>query len=391
MNTATKMNVRNIRSNKGNEIPNQFEVTTEKGKFFQSYKSVIAFIPFVGKTQLDSKLASATAASTYAPIASPTFTGTVSGVTKTMVGLGNVDNTSDANKPVSTAAQSALDLKAPLASPTFTGTVTLPTGTITSGMILDGTIVNADINASAAIDATKISGTAVTQSDIATVTNTMLAGSIANAKLTNSSVTVGTTAISLGSSSTSLAGITTINSTTIPTSKTLVVTTDKLSVHAATTSAELAGVISDETGSGSLVFANSPTLVTPTLGAASATSIAFSDGTQSKEGVPSRTTISSKTADYTLSALTERDSMIEMNSSSATTLYVPVDATVNYPIGTSIDILRVGSGAVTVAATTPATTTINYTPGNKLRAQWSSATLLKRAANVWVLLGDLSA
>jgi hypothetical protein len=42
---------------------------------------------------------------------SPTFTGTVSGVTKTHVGLGNVDNTSDANKPVSTAQQTALDLK----------------------------------------------------------------------------------------------------------------------------------------------------------------------------------------------------------------------------------------------------------------------------------------
>ena len=58
----------------------------------------------------------------------------------------------------------------------------------------------------------------------------------------------------------------TINSTTIPTSKTLVVTTDKLSVHAATTSLELAGVISDETGSGALVFATSPVLVTPALG-----------------------------------------------------------------------------------------------------------------------------
>lgn len=46
-----------------------------------------------------------------APIASPTFTGTVGGVTKAMVGLGNVDNTSDASKPVSTATQSALDLK----------------------------------------------------------------------------------------------------------------------------------------------------------------------------------------------------------------------------------------------------------------------------------------
>jgi hypothetical protein len=46
-----------------------------------------------------------------APIASPTFTGTVSGITSSMVGLGNVDNTSDANKPVSTATQTALDLK----------------------------------------------------------------------------------------------------------------------------------------------------------------------------------------------------------------------------------------------------------------------------------------
>jgi len=58
-----------------------------------------------------------------APIASPTFTGTVSGITKTMVGLNNVDNTSDDNKPVSTATQLELNLKAPLASPTFTGTV----------------------------------------------------------------------------------------------------------------------------------------------------------------------------------------------------------------------------------------------------------------------------
>jgi len=63
------------------------------------------------QTALDLKLASATAASTYAPIASPTFTGTVVGITSTMVGLGNVDNTSDANKPVSTATQTALDLK----------------------------------------------------------------------------------------------------------------------------------------------------------------------------------------------------------------------------------------------------------------------------------------
>jgi hypothetical protein len=53
---------------------------------------------------------------------------------------------------------------------------------------------------------------------------------------------------------------------------------DKLSVFAATTSAELAGVISDETGTGVLVFSNSPTLVSPTLGAALATSITATAG-----------------------------------------------------------------------------------------------------------------
>lgn len=51
------------------------------------------------------------------------------------------------------------------------------------------------------------------------------------------------------------------------------VTTSPLSQFANTTSAQLAGIITDETGSGALVFATSPTLVTPTLGVATATSI----------------------------------------------------------------------------------------------------------------------
>ena len=61
-----------------------------------------------------------------APLADPTFTGTVSGITKTMVGLGSVDNTTDLGKPISNATQTALDLKAPLANATFTGTIVLP-------------------------------------------------------------------------------------------------------------------------------------------------------------------------------------------------------------------------------------------------------------------------
>lgn len=59
---------------------------------------------------------------------------------------------------------------------------------------------------------------------------------------------------------------TSVNGTTIPASKTLVVTTDKLSVLAATTSSELAGVLSDETGSGGgFVRATSPTISGATM------------------------------------------------------------------------------------------------------------------------------
>jgi hypothetical protein len=94
------------------------------------------------QTQIDTK----------APTESPTFTGTVSGITSTMVGLGNVDNTSDANKPVSTATQTALDLKAPLASPALTGTPTAPTATAGNNSTQVATTAYADAAVAALVD-----------------------------------------------------------------------------------------------------------------------------------------------------------------------------------------------------------------------------------------------
>lgn len=65
-----------------------------------------------------------------ANLASPTFTGTVAGITATMVGLGNVDNVSDVNKPVSTAQAAAIALKVASVTAgtnvTVTGTATAP-------------------------------------------------------------------------------------------------------------------------------------------------------------------------------------------------------------------------------------------------------------------------
>lgn len=118
-----------------------------------------------------------------------------------------------------------------------------------------------------------------------------------------------------------------------------------------------------------------------------AAGIIFTDGTQTKEGVPSRTPIISKTADYTLSALTERDSLIEVDSTDPVTITIPTNSAVAFPVGTTLDILGVNTGLITIAGDTGVT--VNATPGLKLRTQWSSCTLFKRATDSWVVYGDL--
>jgi len=183
-----------------------------------------------------------------ANLASPTFTGTVSGITKTMVGLANVDNTSDVNKPVSTAAQAELDLKANasdvttsltlkanLASPTFTGTAMAPTATagtnttqIATTAFVTGAITTANAtNANLTGDVTSVGNA-----------TTIVADAVTTAKIVNSNVTY--------------AKIQNISAT------------DK--VLGRTTAG--AGVIEEiaTTGSGNVVRATSPTLVSPVLG-----------------------------------------------------------------------------------------------------------------------------
>lgn len=96
----------------------------------------------------------------------------------------------------------------------------------------------------------------------------------------------------------------------------------------------------------------------------------------------------SQVASYT-AVLSDAGKIIEINNGSANTLTVPPDSTSNFGIGSQITVLQTGTGQTTL---TPGSgVTINGTPGLKLRAQWSSATLIKRSANTWVALGDLVA
>jgi len=104
-------------------------------------------------------------------LTSPTITGT-GAIAGTFTGnlTGNVTGTVSGN-----------------AGTVTNGVYTTDTGTVTSTMIANGTIVNADINSAAAIDKTKISGTAVTLADTGTVTGTMIASdTIVNADINSS-------------------------------------------------------------------------------------------------------------------------------------------------------------------------------------------------------------
>jgi hypothetical protein len=422
----------------------------------------------------------------------------VAALTKSSVGLGNVDNTSDANKPVSTATQTALDLKANLAGPTFTGTVVLPSttsignvsatelgyvdgvtsaiqtqidsklslagGTMTGALTLSGapssdlhaatkayvdnvtaginfhqpvrvaTTGNITLSGTQTIDGVAVIAgdrvlvkdqTTQTQNGIyvvasgswtrATDADNTPDGELKGGDFTlvlegtvnsgygyvcsnTSAITIGTTNVTYAAFNAAKA-VTAGSGLTESTPGTLDIATGgvtsamiadgtivngDISASAAIDQSKISGLSSSLALKANLAAPSFTGGVT-----VDSSGIIFTDGTQTKEGVPSRTPIIQKTAAYTLGALTERDSLIEVSHTggSAVNVTIPADSTLNFPVGTSIDVLQTNTGGVAIAA--GAGVTVNATPGLTLRTQWSSATLLKRAANTWVVYGDL--
>lgn len=99
------------------------------------------------------------------------------------------------------------------------------------------------------------------------------------------------------------------------------------------------------------------------------------------------TPINTQTDSYA-AVLEDQGKAILMNKGTANTLTLPANADVAWPVGTKLTVVQIGAGQTTIAVTSD---TITGTPGLKLRAQWSSATLLKTGETTWVALGDLAA
>jgi plasmid maintenance system antidote protein VapI len=372
------------------------------------------------QTQIDAK----------APIESPTFTGTVSGITAAMVGLGDVDNTSDLDKPVSNAVQTALDLKANLASPVFTGEVETSDLTVTGNLIVQGTTTTvsaSDLKLRDNMIYMNQAGSSVITNAVGDGTNVVYTTSEAHGYAAGDFVTVANvvpTSFNISGDGEEILAVTS-NTFTVASTVTDTYTsggTARGKVHFNPDLGWAAGRYADNTyahagmfrdatdgrfkffdnytpepdesvfiDTSHASFALAPIQVQNVITTGVTTnSVAFSDGTeQTTAGVPSITQFSTLTGDYTLDSISKKDGVYEVNSSTPVTITIPSNATLAWPIGASVDFLQVGTGQVTISPA--AGVTLNYTPGNKLRTQWSSCTIMKRGTDSWVLYGDLTA
>jgi hypothetical protein len=93
-------------------------------------------------------------------------------------------------------------------------------------------------------------------------------------------------------------------------------------------------------------------------------------------------------------ALTDNGKLVTASNAGAQTYSIPTNASVAFPTGTQINIIGIDAGVVTIQATTSGTTTVASTgtvaTAPTLRAQYSSATLIKVATDVWYVIGDIA-
>lgn len=127
-------------------------------------------------------------------------------------------------------------------------------------------------------------------------------------------------------------------------------------------------------------------------GAAGATGAVGATGAQGATGATGDPTGSLTLVTYTNSAvlsLSDAGKVVQMNVGSSNNLTVPTEGAVAFPVGTQITVLQIGSGSTTLTAS--AGVTMNSKDGMlRLGNRWAAATLIKRASDTWVAIGDLT-
>jgi hypothetical protein len=318
--------------------------------------------------------------------------------TPTEIGLGSVDNTSDANKPVSTAAQTALDLKVDkvggksliddteisrLATMTAIFTTALKTAydTASSWVVTNGTNVLNHLSNTAnphSVTASQVSLGNVDNTSDANKPVSTAAQTALDLKVDK----VGGKSLIDDTEISRLATMTAIFTTALKTAY------DTASSWIVTNGTNVLNHLSNTSNP------HSVTATQLSLGNVDNTSDAskpISSATQTALDAKTAKLISfnRQTASYTL-VLTDADKVVEQNVATANTLTIPPNSTVAFAIGTQIILTQYGAGQVTATAGVGVTL---RSEGTKIKTigQYSIATLIKVATDEWYIGGSLTA
>jgi hypothetical protein len=154
-------------------------------------------------------------------------------------------------------------------------------------------------------------------------------------------------------------------------------------------SANLAAAVTDETGSGALVFATSPTFVTPVLGTPTSGQLSACtvDGT---DAVGFRNTpVNSQDEAYeTVLADSGKTILHPVADDNARIFTIPANSSVAYPVGTVISFVNL-QNTVTIAITTDTMYLANDgDTGDRTLAEYGMASAMKVASTTWIISGN---
>jgi hypothetical protein len=114
----------------------------------------------------------------------------------------------------------------------------------------------------------------------------------------------------------------------------------------------------------------------------------LSDALEAVETFVSVQTINAQTGTSYTPVASDMGKLVTLSNTGAIGVTLPQDSDLTFAVGKRVDFLVINTGMVTFSAGTGAT--VNGTPSLVTRAQWSAATAIKRAANTWVVVGDLA-
>jgi hypothetical protein len=340
---------------------------------------------------------------------------------KTALALNNVDNTSDANKPVSSATQSALNAKQD----------TLVSGTNIKTVNGTSVLGSGNIAISSAVAWGGVTGTLSNQTDLQTALDGKVDENSAITGATKTKVTYDQKGLVTAGADATTADIASSTDKRYVTDAQLVVvgntsgtntgdnaTNSQYSGLAASKQDTLVSGTNIKTVNSTSLLGSGNVAVEPPITATTSADYYRGDktfATLNKAAVglgnvdntsdankpvstATQTALDAKTnklivtnrqtASYTL-VLGDADKLVEINNASANNLTIPLNSSVAFATGTQILLAQYGAGQTTIVATSGVTVRSNGAK-LKLNAQYSGATLIKIDTNEWYLFGDIA-